>query len=60
MTLAYHQGPGHEAPPGGTTCCGPASRGKVALYNSFYMSLYTFACMKADAGRQGRGRPTTW
>jgi spermidine/putrescine-binding protein len=27
-------------------------RGKVALYNSFYMSLYTFACMKA--AREGR------
>jgi spermidine/putrescine-binding protein len=26
--------------------------GKVALYNSFYMSLYTFACMKVD--REGK------
>jgi spermidine/putrescine-binding protein len=29
-------------------------RGRVALYSSFYMSLYTFACMKAaQAGKPG-------
>jgi spermidine/putrescine-binding protein len=52
MTLAYHK----ELVPFRPTRWGDLLRdevkGKVALYNSFYMSLYTFACMKVD--REGR------
>lgn len=47
MTLAYQR----ELLPVAPTSWGDLLRdelaGKIALYNSFYMTLYTFACMKA-------------
>jgi len=54
MTLAYHR----DLVPNAPTSWGDLMRkelhGRLALYNSFYMSLYTFACMKAAAeGKAG-------
>lgn len=64
MTLAYHRGGAAPAPSRWADLLRPALRGKVGLYNHFYMSLYTFACVMADAdGKAGaaeallRGRP---
>ncbi|MFO0842768.1 MAG: extracellular solute-binding protein [Gemmataceae bacterium] len=55
MTLAYRR----DLVPAPLTSWADLQRddlsGKVALYNSFYMSLYTFACMKAA----GEGKPGT-
>lgn len=48
MTLAYHRDRVKQAPTGWGHLADPAYDGKLGLYNSFYMSLYTFACVKAD------------
>jgi spermidine/putrescine-binding protein len=54
MTLAYHRELVPFTPATWDDLLRDEVRGKVALYNSFYMSLYTFACMKvAQAGRSG-------
>jgi putative spermidine/putrescine transport system substrate-binding protein len=54
MTLAYHKELTPFTPARWDDLLRDEVRGKVALYNSFYMSLYTFACMKvAAAGRPG-------
>jgi spermidine/putrescine-binding protein len=55
MTLAYHRDAVAEAPRGWADLLRDDLRGKLSLYKSFYMSLYTFACMKADA----EGKPST-
>jgi spermidine/putrescine-binding protein len=55
MTLAYHRGLVSRRPASWADLLRDDLRGKVALYNSFYMSLYTFACMKAAQ----QGRPGT-
>jgi spermidine/putrescine-binding protein len=55
MTLAYHRGLVAEAPTGWADLLRPELRGKIALYNSYYLSLYTFACMKAAL----EGKPGT-
>ncbi|MGL4553590.1 MAG: ABC transporter substrate-binding protein [Gemmataceae bacterium] len=55
MTLAYHRDRVKDAPAGWGDLLRPGLAGEVALYNSFYMSLYTFACMKAAAD----GKPGT-
>jgi spermidine/putrescine-binding protein len=52
MTLAYHKTLTPFAPQRWDDLLRPEVKQKVALYNSFYMSLYTFACMKA--ARDGR------
>jgi spermidine/putrescine-binding protein len=52
MTLAYRKDLVPFTPTGWGDLLRDEVRGKVALYNSFYMSLYTFACMKVD--REGR------
>lgn len=48
MTLAYHRELVTAPPTGWAALAEPAYAGKLGLYNSFYMSLYTFACIKAD------------
>jgi spermidine/putrescine-binding protein len=54
MTLAYRKDLVPFTPRRWGDLLRPEVRGKVALYNSFYMSLYTFACMKVDQeGRAG-------
>jgi putative spermidine/putrescine transport system substrate-binding protein len=54
MTLAYHRDLVKEEPKGWDDLLRPGLAGKVALYNSFYMSLYTFACMwAAKDGKAG-------
>jgi putative spermidine/putrescine transport system substrate-binding protein len=54
MTLAYHKDLVKFQPSGWDDLLRDDVRGKVALYNSFYMSLYTFACMKvAREGKPG-------
>jgi spermidine/putrescine-binding protein len=54
MTLAYHKELVPDAPTGWGDLMRDGLRGKLALYNSFYMSLYTFACMKvASEGKAG-------
>jgi spermidine/putrescine-binding protein len=55
MTLAYHKELAPFAPARWSDLLHDEVNGKVALYNSFYMSLYTFACMKVDA----EGKPGT-
>jgi spermidine/putrescine-binding protein len=47
MTLAYHREATPFTPTRWDDLLRPEVRGRVALYSSFYMSLYTFACMKA-------------
>lgn len=55
MTLAYHKELVAAPPVGWGDLVRPEHDGKLGLYNSFYMSLYTFACMKADLeGKAGR------
>jgi spermidine/putrescine-binding protein len=51
MTLAYQRDQANPPPAAWNDLLRADLRGKVALYNSFYMSLYTFACMKA--GEEG-------
>jgi spermidine/putrescine-binding protein len=48
MTLAYHHDLVPFKPARWLDLLRDEVRGKVALYSSFYMSLYTFACMKVD------------
>jgi len=55
MTLAYHKDAVAKAPRGWDDLLRDDLRGKLGLYRSFYMSLYTFACMKAAA----EGKPGT-
>ena len=47
MTLAYHKKLTPFEPRSWADLLRPEVKGKVSLYSSFYMSLYTFACMKA-------------
>jgi putative spermidine/putrescine transport system substrate-binding protein len=55
MTLAYDREAVSEAPAGWADLLRDDLRGKLGMYNSFYMSLYTFACMKAASeGQAGR------
>ncbi len=57
MTLAYHRELVPFTPVLWSDLLRDEVRGKVALYNSFYMSLYTFACMKVAAeGKPGTAR----
>lgn len=49
MTLAYHQDAAAEKPRNWADLLRDDWRGKLGLYSSFYMSLYTFACMRAAA-----------
>jgi spermidine/putrescine-binding protein len=49
MTLAYHKDAVSPPPRTWADLLRPELRGQLGLYNSFYMSLYTFACMKAAA-----------
>lgn len=59
MTLAYHRDRVAEAPKTWADLLRDDLRGKLGLYNSFYMSLYTFACMKAAAdGKAGTAHAT--
>jgi spermidine/putrescine-binding protein len=54
MTLAYNKDLLKFTPAGWDDLLREDVRSKVALYNSFYMSLYTFACMKvAREGKPG-------
>jgi spermidine/putrescine-binding protein len=54
MTLAYNKKRAGEAPVRWADLLRPDLVGKIGLYSSFYMSLYTFACVKADLdGRAG-------
>src|SRR5262249_26681106 len=54
MTLAYNKELVPFTPESWSDLLRPEVRGKVSLYNSFYMSLYTFACMKvATDGKPG-------
>ncbi|MGH7225288.1 MAG: ABC transporter substrate-binding protein [Gemmataceae bacterium] len=55
MTLAYHKDAVAEAPRSWADLLRDDLRGKLGMYRSFYMSLYTFACMKAAA----EGKPGT-
>jgi putative spermidine/putrescine transport system substrate-binding protein len=55
MTLAYRKDAVAEPPTGWGDLLRDDLRGKLGLYSSFYMSLYTFACMKAAA----EGKPGT-
>jgi spermidine/putrescine-binding protein len=48
MTLAYNRKKAGRAPTRWADLVGKELSGKVGLYRSFYMSLYTFACIKAD------------
>jgi spermidine/putrescine-binding protein len=54
MTLAYHCDLVKTPPGSWRDLLRQDLAGRVALYNSFYMSLYTFACMwAADQSRPG-------
>jgi len=54
MTLGYHRELCPQAPDSWADLSDPAYDGKLGLYNSFYMSLYTFAgVMVAAEGRAG-------
>jgi putative spermidine/putrescine transport system substrate-binding protein len=54
MTLAYNKKLVSPAPTRWADLLRPDLAGKIGLYNSFYMSLYAFACIKADVeGRAG-------
>jgi spermidine/putrescine-binding protein len=54
MTLAYRRDLVSPAPAGWKDLLRDDLGGKFALYNSFYMSLYTFACMRAaQEGKPG-------
>jgi spermidine/putrescine-binding protein len=55
MTLAYNKEMLSFTPRRWADLLRGDVRGQVALYNSFYMSLYSFACMKVDGeGRAGQ------
>jgi len=54
MTLGYNKELVKQAPTNWGDLLEDEYRGKLGLYNSFYMSLYTFACMKvASEGKPG-------
>jgi len=54
MTLAYNKNMLKFTPTSWADLLRDDVKGKVGLYNSFYMSLYTFACMKvAHEGKPG-------
>lgn len=54
MTLAYHRELVDTAPTSWADLLKTSFRQKIGLYESFYMSLYTFACIKAaEDGRAG-------
>jgi spermidine/putrescine-binding protein len=54
MTLAYRPDLVPFHPQNWGDLLRPEVDGQIGLYNSFYMSLYTFACMKvAQEGREG-------
>jgi spermidine/putrescine-binding protein len=55
MTLAYNKALVPQPPPRWADLLRPDLAGKLGMYNSFYMSLFTFACVKADL----EGRPGT-
>src|SRR5262245_3402097 len=48
MTLAYNKPRVSEPPARWADLLRPDLAGKLGLYGSFYMSLFTFACVKAD------------
>ncbi len=48
MTLAYNKNLVKEPPASWSDLLKPELKGKIGLYNSFYLSLFTFACMKAS------------
>lgn len=52
MTLASHRDLVANPPIGWDDLIRPELVGKVAFYSSFYMSLYTFACIKAAADKK--------
>jgi putative spermidine/putrescine transport system substrate-binding protein len=55
MTLAYRKDLIEEAPKGWEALLDPAYDGKLGMYNSFYMSLHTFAAIKAASeGKAGQ------
>jgi spermidine/putrescine-binding protein len=57
MTLAFNKKQAGEAPARWADLLRPDLANKIGLYNAFYMSLYTFACVQADqAGRAGTAR----
>jgi spermidine/putrescine-binding protein len=54
MTLAYHKEAMPEEPASWSDLLRDELRGKLGLYSSFYMSLYTFACARVAAeGKAG-------
>jgi len=54
MTLGYNKELVTRQPTSWGDLLADEYRGKLGLYNSFYMSLYTFACMKvASEGKPG-------
>ncbi|MEP6822369.1 MAG: ABC transporter substrate-binding protein, partial [Chthoniobacterales bacterium] len=54
MTLGYNKTMVSPAPTNWGDLMRDEYRGQLGMYNSFYMSLYTFACMKvAQAGAPG-------
>jgi putative spermidine/putrescine transport system substrate-binding protein len=55
MTLAYHKSAAGEPPSRWADLLRPDLDGKIGLYKSFYMSLYTFAAVLADVN----GKPGT-
>ncbi len=52
MTLAYHRELVEKPPANWGDLLRDDLHGKIALYKSFYMSLFTFACMKS--AREGK------
>jgi hypothetical protein len=55
MTLAFHKGRVPDPPRRWADLLRPDIAGKIGLYNAYYMSLFTFACIRADAD----GKPGT-
>lgn len=57
MTLAYQRKQVGEPPTRWRDLLRPDLAGRIGLYNTFFMSLYTFACIRADLdGRAGTAR----
>ncbi len=57
MTLAFNKTLVPDTPTRWSDLLRPALAGKVGLYTAFYMSLYTFACIRADTeGKAGTAR----
>jgi len=52
MTLAYNKELVPFTPTGWGDLLRDEVKGKLGIYNSFYMSLYTFACMKVQKDRK--------